>query len=147
MVIQLLHKSGQTYFLHSAEQCRAVVKEVCLFIQDVPSPPTVNQLCQCGAIQSPWIVTTFGRRIAMLYRAWFGLYMPPEAPQLLHTLHTEPPPHFQNKLFSLGLRNGLVHWDGRKYIYTTSQKFRHTYLFKGFSLFYYFLHRVMNNNE
>ena len=61
MLIRPLQKSGHSYFLHFAEQRRAlelscvkeVVKEVSLFIQDVMPPLTINQSCQCGAIPKP----------------------------------------------------------------------------------------------
>lgn len=88
-------KSGHSYFLPFAEQCRAVVKEVSLFLYRMyrlylPSTNHVN----AELYRALCIVKQFGRRMVKGYRARFGLCMPLEIPQLLHTLHMEPPTTF-----------------------------------------------------
>ena len=88
------------HVLHWVVQCCFQGSEL-VFIQDVAPTPTVNQSCQCRAIQ--------GLCMAMRYRVRLGLCITPSI--------WSPRPHFwiKHKLaFSLGLCNGLVHWDGLK---------------------------------
>lgn len=89
MVIWPLQKSGHSYLLRFAEQCRAVVKEavsLCLYRTSRPHLPSTNHVNAelYGALH---IVTKFGRCTVMRYRAWFGLCMSLEA------LHCPHPPY------------------------------------------------------
>ena len=111
-------KSRHSYFLRFTEQCLAGVRSEFVFIQDETPPPRVNQSCQCGAIQSPW----------HCFQNWGGTWrcgteLDLASACLWKLRNCVTPsiwslwPHFwiKHKLaFSLGLRNGLVHWDGQK---------------------------------
>ena len=76
------------YFLHFAEQGRAVVKEVvkevsfCLYRISRPHLPSTNHVNAelHGALR---IITTFERRKAMQYGAQFALCVPPKAPHCI----------------------------------------------------------------
>jgi hypothetical protein len=62
--------SGRSYFLRFTEHCATVEQSCCegccqgskfVFIQDLPPPPTFNQSCRCGALQSPLHCYTISR--------------------------------------------------------------------------------------
>jgi hypothetical protein len=67
-----------------------------VFIQDMPSPPTVNQSCQCGAIRSPSYYYKIGEAHNEVVRSFIW---PLHAPggSAIHSLHPKTPTTFSNQ--------------------------------------------------
>ena len=94
--------SEQTCLLRFAAQRRAVVKEVvkdvslCLYRTSHSHLPSTNHVNAelYGALR---IVSKLERNTAMWYGDQFGLCVPPEAPQLRHTIHFAPPATFSDQ--------------------------------------------------
>ncbi len=113
-------KSGHSYFLRFAEQCRAVVRKwVCVYTGS-PAPTYRQPIMSMQSYTEP---SALLQHLRGAWRCGTELDLASACLWRLHNCLTPSiwslRPHFRIKhklAFSLGLRNGLVHWDGHNYI-------------------------------